>query len=724
MKFLPVSFPLFILCNSFFIAHAASAAKAQANAVQLPQALSSIIRTYPPLADKALKALKQGVELEEKGSYESALVALPDEAAAKHTDLEDYVLFYRGRASLMSNHATDAIDAFQALKTRYDNSPLVAEAIKGEALARLKAGNPQSALALLANPMLQEDAEVLFRRGEASEDAGDFGKALEYYLRVYADFADSELASKAQERILARSPGSLTGSKGYKVSLSRADCLLREKKHREARTLLLNLAKTAAPDKLSGEKRRLLLADVEFRLGKASSALAYLKNITGADPELYAHALYLKGICYRRLGREDAFLDMRDEALRLHPESAFTEQLLYSIATYFESKGSILQAQESYRVILRYFPRGIYAESSLLRVATFSFAQKDYKACLSESLQFLVTYKESRSAESTLYWIARCYEKLGDSTHALQLYRRAQALLHNSYYGQRAREAELALHNGSATNQTYTGTDFDKVSRAVDALTISQASITEPVGQAAKAIERARQLLAAGLSDLAISELRWSLKSYPDNEAISYVMACAYQIKGDRVGTISVLRRAFPDYTNYLPGSLPKELWDLLFPTPYADIVASRAAQNSLDPNLIFGLIRQESGFNETALSSANARGLMQILPATGRMIARKAGVTRFSTKMLYRADTNITLGTYYLNSLLKSYNGKVEPALAAYNAGDSRVDRWLSAFNPSDMDEFVECIPFSETRSYVKQVLTNKAHYELLNSAPSGIGR
>ena len=725
MKFIPLLVPFFIFGAACLNIHAASASKTGANAAQLPQALSSIARPYPVLVDKALKALKHGVELEENGSHESALAALSDEAIAKNTILQDYFLLYRGRASLLSNRIAESINAFQALQARHADSPLLTEAIKGEAVARLKAGDPQSASALLANPLLQEDAEALYHRGEAFESAGDYGKALEYYVRVYTVFADSGFASKARKRILARSPGALTGSKSYPTSLSRADYLLRAKKYREARTLLLSLAKTAAPDKLSGERRRLLLAEAEFRLGKVSSSLAYLKNITNTDPELHAHALYLMGICHRNLGAEAALLKARDEALQLHPESAFAEQLLYSVATYFEAKERLLPAQEAYREILKHFPRGSYAEQSLSRIAVFSFAQKDYEASLSEFLRFLADYKDNRSAESTIYWIARCYEKLGDSAHALYLYRRAQALLNNSYYGQRALEAETALRSmAEAPNQTYTGADFNRVSQAVDALAVAESSIAEPLGQAAKAIERACQLLAAGLPDLAVSELQWGLKNSPGNKAISYVMAYAYQAKGDRVGSITALRRAFPDYANYLPGSLPREVWDLLFPKLYEDIITSRAAKNSLDPNLIYALIRQESAFDETALSPSNARGLMQILPGTGRMIARKAGVARYNAKMLYRADTNVTFGTYYLNSLLKSYNGKLELALAAYNAGDSRVDRWLSIFNPSDMSEFVECIPFTETRNYVKQVLTNKAHYEILYSAPTGTDR
>jgi len=132
---------------------------------------------------------------------------------------------------------------------------------------------------------------------------------------------------------------------------------------------------------------------------------------------------------------------------------------------------------------------------------------------------------------------------------------------------------------------------------------------------------------------------------------------------------------------------------------------------------LILAVIRQESAFDEKAKSKANALGLMQILPSTGRTLATQAKIARYTSNSLFKAETNITLGTQFLASLLRRYE-KPELALAAYNAGGTRVDRWLKEYGNADMAEFVEQIPFSETRSYVKQVLGNKAHYDLLVSS------
>jgi soluble lytic murein transglycosylase len=129
------------------------------------------------------------------------------------------------------------------------------------------------------------------------------------------------------------------------------------------------------------------------------------------------------------------------------------------------------------------------------------------------------------------------------------------------------------------------------------------------------------------------------------------------------------------------------------------------------------GLIRQESAFNEKARSSADARGLMQLLPTTASKLARQAGIPRYKAEKLFQAETNIILGTRYLDFLMQRY-GRTELALAAYNAGSTRVDLWLKEFGDVDMPEFVERIPFSETRGYIKQVLSNQAFYGLLTSS------
>jgi soluble lytic murein transglycosylase len=160
---------------------------------------------------------------------------------------------------------------------------------------------------------------------------------------------------------------------------------------------------------------------------------------------------------------------------------------------------------------------------------------------------------------------------------------------------------------------------------------------------------------------------------------------------------------------------VPTEYWTLLFPRPYwSDLTASAEAQG-LDPYLVASLIRQESEFNPGAISRANAMGLMQLLPSVGKQEAKRAGIRKFSASMLLNPSTNLRLGTMNLKEVLGRWNNTPEYALAAYNAGDVPVRNWVNENNYQDLPEFVESIPYTETREYVQSILRNREMYRQL---------
>ena len=131
---------------------------------------------------------------------------------------------------------------------------------------------------------------------------------------------------------------------------------------------------------------------------------------------------------------------------------------------------------------------------------------------------------------------------------------------------------------------------------------------------------------------------------------------------------------------------------------------------------MVASLIRQETEFNPGAISNRNAYGLMQLLPSVGRSLARQEGIHHFQTSELLNPSTNIRLGTLYLKQTLDRFGGQPEYAFAAYNAGDDRVTDWQSIGNYHGMDEFVESIPFTETREYVEAILRNEQIYRELD--------
>ncbi|MEO7952476.1 MAG: lytic transglycosylase domain-containing protein, partial [Polaromonas sp.] len=162
--------------------------------------------------------------------------------------------------------------------------------------------------------------------------------------------------------------------------------------------------------------------------------------------------------------------------------------------------------------------------------------------------------------------------------------------------------------------------------------------------------------------------------------------------------------------------------FDQRFPMPFRDTVVRRSQAINLDPSYVYGLIRQESRFIMDARSGVGASGLMQVMPATARWTAKKIGMDSFSPDQLNDRDTNITIGTAYLKLALDDLGGSMPMAAAAYNAGPGRPRTWRNG-NLLDGAIWAENVPFSETRDYVKKVLSNATIYAaILSGQPQSL--
>jgi soluble lytic murein transglycosylase len=228
-------------------------------------------------------------------------------------------------------------------------------------------------------------------------------------------------------------------------------------------------------------------------------------------------------------------------------------------------------------------------------------------------------------------------------------------------------------------------------------------------------LAKARLLANAGLNDYIAQEIA----ADPDSSSWSALAeAQIYASYGENFRAMRALKRALPYAATASIKSIPLAYWRILFPEPWWETIKAESAKNNLDPYLVASLIRQESEFNPSAVSKASAYGLMQILPSVGKSLAREEGMSHFETFQLLDPATNIRLGTRYLRETLNKFGGVTEYALAAYNAGDSRVEDWQAGGPYQGMDEFVESIPFSETREYVESILRNIETYKAIDAA------
>jgi len=230
-------------------------------------------------------------------------------------------------------------------------------------------------------------------------------------------------------------------------------------------------------------------------------------------------------------------------------------------------------------------------------------------------------------------------------------------------------------------------------------------------------ITKADQLSNIGSDDWALGELTVASEAAPSSPRINLATARIYRWQEDNVRALNTLKRSYPDYSQMKPEELTREEWDVFYPLAYWDLIVQESRARSLEPFQVAGLIRQETVFNPKARSPKNAYGLMQVLVPTGRLTAKKYGVDRTVTAdSLYEPRLNIQLGTAYLRDQIEKF-GRIEYVAAAYNAGPLKVPQWRATL-PAEIDEWVEAVPFKETRGYIQGVVRNRLQYLRLYDA------
>ncbi len=232
----------------------------------------------------------------------------------------------------------------------------------------------------------------------------------------------------------------------------------------------------------------------------------------------------------------------------------------------------------------------------------------------------------------------------------------------------------------------------------------------QPIGQPEIApiaanpnFQRAIKFFSMRLRFEGTREWNWGLRGLSERELLAAAEFARQNNILDRMVNTSDRTRIQVDYTQR-------------FPSPHIDIMHPTTQTLGLDKAWVYGLIRQESRFIMDAQSSVGASGLMQVMPSTGRWVAKKIGLTDFAQEMLSDVRTNILLGANYLNMVLGNMDGSQVLATAAYNAGPGRLRSWRSTLTrPMDSAVFIESIPFVETRTYVKNVMSNTTYYAAL---------
>jgi soluble lytic murein transglycosylase len=622
-------------------------------------------------------------------------------------DLGDYVAYYLGSSYLQTGHVPEALATLVDFETAHPDSLLVRDAHVSYTDALLLEGRAAEAAALLERDRVPARSDVEFALGRAYAASGQDARASEALGNVYYNMPTSTEADAVLAE-MKKLPGLPPATAAQRKT--RADLLMKAHRYPDAVTAygeLLSL--TSPPDRPVVE---LSLADALHRTGRNREAKAELTAVTGLAGELNAQRLYILGEIDWSSNDNAGFYGTVDELRKTAPTSPWLEQALLSAANLHLVHHEYDQALDAFRELQQRFPKGTRASYAHWKAAWLTLRQGRNEDAKKQFEEQIALYPTGAETPAALYWRARLAEEDNQPAMARAFYDRLSQRYLNYYYADLGRQRLRKLSPSAAPVEHVALLDHVPPLEGSGRVTLSDPPADD------LHLQKAELLGNGGLVDFAARELQ----AAASNEAGNWIPAETAQLyidTGHYDRAIEVMKHSAPNYFALDIPDLPRSYWEALFPKPYWTDLKRYATANGLDPYLVASLIRQESEFNPAAVSRANAVGLMQLLPKTGKLVAKEVKLKRYNPSQLYTPEVNLQLGTRYFKGMVDKFGGSFEYALAAYNAGSDRVEEWMGQGKYRDPQEFVESIPFTETREYVQAILRNAAVYKQLYGTP-----
>jgi soluble lytic murein transglycosylase len=658
-------------------------------------ALRAVSDANPGTTISGLARLAAGLDLLDDDRAKEALIELthPDVAT---TPLRDRALFAEAQAREALRDVDGAAGAYLAAAGVTDGT--VACAALPEAAGLLtRAGRTKEAL-----PVLEQVAAscpdgapaALLALGEARlrTDPAGAAAALDALDRQYPTSPEAKRA-RARLKLVASHLPPRTAEERSRQALEIGLALLEANLTSEAITSLRAVSLGRLPP-ADADRARVALGRALVSRGRLTEGRGLLRKVVPPSEHAAEAAYWLARDRARRARVPQPY----EEVANRFAGTPWAEEALLALANHYQKDALDQQALPWWRRLLSDYPQGRYVEKATWRVGWADLEARRYEAAAQTFETTARLRPPGTSTPGFLYWSARARLELGQSARAMLLLQETVQRYKYAYHGLRARELLTRLGGASPDYPTL-----------VAATPPDEPALPEPQAT------RLRDLLLIDRPDEAAEELR----RVPDSARVRATLAWIDWTQGRLRPAITGMKRAFPHWVGEAGDQLPSEVWRILFPLRFEEQLRQAAQQEGLDSSLVAALILQESTFDHQARSRVGARGLMQVMPATGRRIARDKGV-RYRRAALTDPETSLDFGTHYLRKMSDRFSGEVERVLAAYNAGPHRVDAWTAVHGDLGSEEFIETIPFTETRFYVMTVLANREQYRRLY----GLGR
>lgn len=637
----------------------------------------------------AQRAFLRGVAALRADRPGEALAALV-EAEQNVPLLADYAALYQAEALLKLKRYPEAAARAVSLRKLYPASRHLRRSEKLQADALYEHGDYAGALKTYQTfaddyPSGSDAVDALFQSAVCREKLGDHGVALQSYRAIWINHPAAPQARKAQERIVALEKlGLKSAPYGAEELLKRASTLHSQNEFSAAlKTLELIPLKEQTPELTSRIELRTGLAQYKLRQYKQAEK-SFAKAAASPQTAISSEARYWLAKSLERQHHNERALALYAALAGEGKKQPYADDALMEAAGLRRSLGQYPEAARLYEQAARLYPDSKNASRSLWEAGWCSYQLGNYSAALDS---FKELQKDKLQREKALYWSGRCLENSARAEAAAPYYRMLLDEYPDGFYAVWYRD-----QRGIKDSREGVG--------ARDAL----AELPLLAG-----FEKPRLLASLGMPDEARSEMWLARKKAGDKKSLFPGLARIYLEIADYNSAIALFLQNRP--LAWEKNTLP--LWTAGYPMAYNGLVARYAAKNGLSEGFVYALIRAESSFRPAVTSHAGAIGLMQMMPATARQTARGEG--DFDPQHLTLPEYNIRLGTRHLAGLMKMYDGDQIYAAAAYNAGSGALGRWRKNMPGLKMDEFIESIPYQETRDYVKKVYASAATYRQL---------
>ena len=424
--------------------------------------------------------------------------------------------------------------------------------------------------------------------------------------------------------------------------------------------------------------------------------------------EITIKANYLGGNSLRVLGEHYLAIDKYEKIIGQYPESYYARE------SYLRLAESYLQLKETekgismWRELISKYPNSYESMTSLWNLARYYTNNNSDSESLDYYRELSERFSQSRLGDDALYWKGKILENMGLDEEAKIAYEKLIREYPLSYYTERIIEqrSDISLAWPVSVSRKEDFINLEEFLKKYDKIE----------GKGQLSLLKAELFEEISFYKESIVELREALNHNSGNIFLLFRLSDVYKKNMDYYGSLNYAEIIF----NYLEDShqleeLPLELWESLYPLYYEEVIRERALEYEIDPLLVLAMIREESRFNSWNESVAGARGLMQIIFSTGEWIAQKLNIEDFNDDMLFDPEVSIDLGCWYINYLKGRFSNDSILVISGYNAGPGTTSKWLNQYDRSDLDNFVENVPYSETREHIKKVMKSYQMYKRL---------